>query len=65
MKSFAEQLAALTAAGYRMAEAQAKVAHDAILFAMHKSGFKNRCTVKGGVVTCELTKKLIMWQSLG
>ena len=58
MKSFAEQLAALTAAGYRMAEAQAKVAHDAILFAMHKSGFKNSCTVKGGVVMCELTKKV-------
>ena len=58
MKSFAEQLTALTDAGYRMAEAQAKIAHDAILFAMHKSGFKNSCTVKGGVVMCELTKKV-------
>lgn len=30
MKSFAEQLAELTAAGYKLAEAQAKVAHDII-----------------------------------
>ena len=58
METFANQLAALTAAGYKMAEAQAKVAHDAILFAMHKSGFKKNCTVKGGVVMCELTKKV-------
>lgn len=58
MRSFAEQLTALTDAGYRMAEAQAKVAHDAILFAMHKSGFKKNCTVKGGVVMCELTKAI-------
>ena len=58
MKSFADQLTALTAAGYRMAEAQAKIAHDVILFAMHKSGFKNSCTVKGGVLMCELTKKV-------
>ena len=58
MEPFANQLAALTADGYKMAEAQAKVAHDAILFAMHKSGFKKNCTVKGGVVMCELTKKV-------
>ena len=32
METFANQLAALTADGYKMAEAQAKVAHDAILF---------------------------------
>ena len=56
MRSFAEQLADLAKAGYRIAEAHAKVAHDAILFAMHKSGFKKNCTVKGGVVMCELTK---------
>ena len=56
MKSFAEQLADLAKAGYRVAEAQAKVAHDAILLAMYKSGFKKNCTVKGGVVMCELTK---------
>lgn len=56
METFASQLMALTAAGYKLAEAQAKVAHDAVLFAMHKSGFKRNCTVKGGVVMCELTK---------
>ena len=58
MKSFAEQLADLAKAGYRVAEAQAKVAHDAILLAMYKSGFKKNCTVKGGVVMCELTKDI-------
>ncbi len=46
----------LAKVGYRVAEAQAKVAHDAILLAMYKSGFKKNCTVKGGVVMCELTK---------
>ena len=55
MKSFAEQMLSLSKAGYRIAEAQAKVAHDAILLAMYKSGFKKNCTVKGGVVMCELT----------
>ena len=58
MKSFAEQLAALSEAGYRVAEAQAKIAHDAVLLAMYKSGFKKNCTVKGGVVMCELTKEV-------
>ena len=58
MKSFAEQIAALSEAGYRIAEAQSKVAHDAILLAMYKSGFKKNCTVKGGVVMCELTKDI-------
>lgn len=58
MKSFAEQLAELFNAGYRIAEAQAKVAHDAILLAAYKSGFKKNCTVKGGVVMCELTKDI-------
>ena len=51
MKSFAAQIAELSYAGYRIAEAQAKVAHDAILLAAYKSGFKKNCTVKGGVVT--------------
>ena len=58
MKTFAEQLSALAGAGYRVAEAQAKVAHDAILLAMYKSGFKKNCTVKGGVVMCELTSEI-------
>jgi len=58
MKSFAAQIAELSDAGYRIAEAQAKVAHDAILLAAYKSGFKKNCTVKGGVVMCELTKEV-------
>ena len=58
MKSFAEQLAVLSEAGYRIAEAQSKIAHDEILLAMYKSGFKKNCTVKGGVVMCELTKDI-------
>ena len=58
MKSFAEQIAALSEAGYRIAEAQSKVAHDAILLAMYKSGFMKNCTVKGSVVMCELTKDI-------
>ena len=33
MKSFAEQIATLSKAGYRIAEAQSKVAHDAVLLA--------------------------------
>ena len=37
MKSFAEQIAALSEAGYRTAEAQSKVAHDAILLAMYNA----------------------------
>ena len=40
MKTFSEQLQDLKATGYRLAEAEAKVAHDAVLFAMHKSGFR-------------------------
>lgn len=58
MKTFSEQLQDLKAAGYRLAEAEAKVAHDAVLFAMHKSGFKDKATVKGGVVMCELTTEV-------
>jgi len=58
MKTFAERLNELKSAGYRMAEAEAKVAHDALLYAIHKSGFKNNTTVKGGVVMCELTTEV-------
>ena len=50
MKSFAEQLSELAKVGYRVAEAQAKVAHDAILLAMYKSGFKKNCTANGRTV---------------
>ena len=49
MKTFSEQLQDLKVAGYRLAEAEAKVAHDAVLFAMHKSGFKDKATVNNAV----------------
>lgn len=57
MRTFAERLSELAQNGYRLAEAQAKVAHDALLLAMHKSGFKENCTIKGGVVMCELSRE--------
>jgi len=58
MKHFSEQLSELKSLGYRMPEAEAKVAHDAVLYAIHKSDFKNNATVKGGVVMCELTTEV-------
>ena len=51
MKSFAEQLADLAKAGYRVAEAQAKVAHDAILLAMYVEscgGSPHHAVLQGG-----------------
>ena len=50
MKSLKEQIAELMAAGYKALTAQAKVAHDAVLLAMHRSGFKLKSAIKGGVV---------------
>ena len=64
MVPFANQLASLTADGYKMAEAQAKVAHDAILFAMHKSGFKKNCTVKGKRFIRDMTAAKANWLKL-
>jgi len=58
MRTFAQQIADLQHEGYTLAEAQAKVAHDAILCAIGRSGFKPNSTIKGGVVMCELTKEL-------
>ena len=49
MKTLKEQIAELRAAGYRALPAQAKVAHDAVLLAMHRSGFKLKSAIKGGV----------------
>ena len=40
MKTLREQIAELRNVGYRALPAQAKVAHDAVLLAMHRSGFK-------------------------
>ncbi len=58
MNSFSTLLAELKAKGYRLEEARAKVAHDAVLYALYKSGYKNKTTIKGGVVMCELTQEV-------
>lgn len=58
MKSFAELLTDLNGQGYRLDEARAKVAHDVVLYALHKSGNKKNATIKGGVVMCELTREM-------
>ena len=55
MKSLKEQIAELRAAGYKALTAQAKVAHDAVLLAMHRSGFKLKSAIKGGVVMSSIT----------
>ena len=55
MKTLKEQIAELRAVGYRALPAQAKVAHDAVLLAMHRSGFKLKSAIKGGVVMSSIT----------
>ena len=55
MKSLREQIDGLCAEGYAVDTAQAKVVHDAVLLAMHRSGFRSNSTVKGGVVMSSLT----------
>lgn len=55
MKSLKEQIAELRAVGYKTLAAQAKVAHDAVLLAMHRSGFKLKSAIKGGVVMSSIT----------
>ena len=55
MKTLKEQIAELRAAGYRALPAQAKVAHDAVLLAMDRSGFKLKSAIKGGVVMSSIT----------
>ena len=55
MKSLQEQIAELRSLGYATDTARAKVAHDIILLAMHRSGFKPNSTIKGGVVMSSLT----------
>ena len=46
MKTIKEQVDELRKAGYRLPAAQMKVAHDVILLAMHRCGFKKNSTVK-------------------
>lgn len=55
MKTLKEQIDALRKRGYGADTAQAKVVHDAVLLAMHRSGFKSNSTIKGGVVMSSLT----------
>lgn len=55
MKSLKEQIDDLMLEGYSTDTARAKVVHDAVLLAMHKSGFKSNSTIKGGVVMSSLT----------
>ena len=55
MKSLKEQVAELRAVGYKAFPAQAKVVHDAVLLAMHRSGFKLKSAVKGEVVMSSIT----------
>ena len=51
-----EQIVALQKLGYSAVLAQARVAHDMILLAIERSGFKSNGTIKGGVVMGALTK---------
>ena len=55
MKPIQEQIADCLSLGYRNDAAQAKVAHDIVLLAMHRCGFKANSTVKGGVLMSSLT----------
>lgn len=52
------QVENLVKLGYTQLAAQAKVAHDVVLFAMHKGGFKSMSTVKGGVVMSNITRDI-------
>lgn len=53
--SLREQIDELRRRGYGADTAQAKVVHDVVLLAMHRSGFKSNSTIKGGVVMSSLT----------
>ena len=55
MMPIKEQISEHLSAGYRSDAANAKVAHDIVLLAMQRCGFKENSTVKGGVVMSSLT----------
>ena len=55
MMTLQEQVNLLVGIGYKHLTAQAKVAHDVVLLAMYKSGFKAKSTIKGGVVMSSIT----------
>ena len=56
--SLRNQVNLLVGLGYKRLAAQAKVAHDVVLLAMHKSGFKAKSTIKGGVVMSSITRDI-------
>ena len=58
MKPLKDQVAELRKAGYGLAAAQMKAAHDVLLLAMHRCGFKKSSTVKGGVVMSHISKDI-------
>lgn len=53
-----EQVNHLVDLGYKRLAAQAKVAHDVVLLAMHRSGFKSKSAIKGGVVMSSITRDI-------
>lgn len=59
MATLREQVNMLIGLGYKRLAAQAKVAHDVVLLAMHKSGFKTKSTIKGGVVMSSITRDIV------
>lgn len=58
MATLQEQVNLLVELGYKRLEAQARVVHDVVLLAMHKSGFKTKSTIKGGVVMSSITRDI-------
>ena len=58
MKTLSLQITELIAEGYNLAQARAKVAHDALLLALHKAGMRKSSTIKGGVVMSEITRDI-------
>jgi len=58
MVTLQEQVEQLVGLGYKRLAAQAKVAHDVVLLAMHRSGFKSKSAVKGGVVMSSITRDI-------
>ena len=53
-----EQVNLLVGIGYKRLAAQAKVAHDVVLLAMYRSGFKAKSTIKGGVVMSSIKRDI-------
>ena len=52
----ASEVEKLMNGGYNKDAARAKVAHDIVLAAIRAAGFKDRVTIKGGVVMSGISK---------